>query len=321
MNAHQLLIGVAMAIGLASNALSAQPAAPAQKLMSLRVATGPGSGTFTKVFTNIQTVSPDIPLEEVQTAGASANLDLCLKIAAELCFMQADYLWASWKLDGKEEVRENLRTVLPLYYSPLHMIATSPSILKFSDFAGKRIGTFGGGSITLRILMGKAGITADVKNFSKETQPEVAMMTALQKGTIDVAVGIGGKPLKWASTVNTPQGLQIPGAHLVKFDKWDTVKDLAVGEENGFYKLMTLDYDNMSGTAQTVSVMSLLIAARNWGPNEPETKAIQALYRSVTSQLPMLKDPRRGFHESWITVTTMRDPAWLWFGNLKAAGK
>ncbi len=289
-------------------------------LMTLRVATGPGSGVYTKFFANIQKVAPESSLEEVRTAGASENLGRCLKLEAELCFMQADYLWAAWKLEDRTEVYENIRTVLPLYAGSIHMIATDPAIQKFSDLAGKRIGTFGGGAVTLRVMMAKASLTAaEVKNYSKEDAPEVAMMQALRDRKIDVAVGIGGEPVGWVASVNTPSGLQIPGAHLVRYDRWADVKDLAVGNEKGFYKLRTLDYANMPATAQTLSVVSLLVSARNWGPNAPETRAIQALYRTIVGQLPKLKDRRvdASFHPAWIEVSPMRDPTWPWYGHLK----
>ena len=312
-------------IGLASIATSAFAASPqpSAKLMPLRIATGPGSGVFTKFFANIQKVAPELELTELQTAGASANLGVCLKLEAELCFMQADYLWAAWKLEGREEVYENIRTVMPLYAGSIHMVATDEGIQKFSDFAGKRIGTFGGGAVTLRVMMAKASMNATVTNFSKEERPEVSMMQALRDRKIDVAVGIGGEPVPWVASINTPQGIQIPGAHLVRYDRWADVKDLAVGQEKGFYKLRTLDYPNMQGTAQSLSVVSLLVSARNWGPTAPETLAIQALYRSITTQLPKLKDRRvdQSFHPAWIEVSPMRDPTWPWYGNLKPAGK
>ncbi len=322
MKARQFLTHI-LAVGLACFTLFAQAAAPAEKLMQLRVATGPSSGVFTKFFANITKVAPELDLVETQTAGASENLGKCLKLEDELCFMQADYLWAAWKLEGRDEVYENIRTVLPLYAGAIHMVATDDAIQKFSDFAGKRIGTFGGGAVTLRVMMAKANITASVTNFSKEDRPEVVMMNALREHKIDVAIGIGGEPVPWVATVNTDKGMKIPGAHLVRYDRWNDVKDLAVGQEKGFYKLRTLDYSNMPGTAQSLSVVSLLVSARNWGPNAPETKAIQALYRSVVTQLPRLKDRRidESFHPAWIEVSPMRDPTWPWYGNLKPAGK
>jgi TRAP transporter TAXI family solute receptor len=324
MNKRQFfLTGIAAAIAPAALRAQGVGAAKAVKPIALRVATGPGSGVYTKFFANIQKVAPEVELVEVQTAGASANLGILLKLDAEIGFMQADYLWAAWKLEGKDEVYENIRTIMPLYGGSIHMIATDESIQKFSDLAGKRIGTFGGGAVTLRVMMAKAGLTGTVTNFSKEDRPEVIMMQALRDRKIDVAVGIGGEPVPWVATVNTPKGLQIPGAHLVKYDRWNDVKDLAVGQEKGFYKLRTLDYANMSGTAQSLSVVSLLVSARNWGPSAPETLAIQALYKAITTQLQKLKDRRidENFHPAWIEVNPMRDPTWPWYGNLKPAGR
>jgi TRAP transporter TAXI family solute receptor len=323
MKARQFIIGIVATLSLTIFAPVVQAAAPAEKPMQLRIATGPSSGVFTKFFANIQKVAPELDLVETQTAGASENLGKCLKLEDELCFMQADYLWAAWKLEGRDEVYENIRTILPLYAGSIHMVATDEGIQKFSDLAGKRIGTFGGGAVTLRVMMAKASMAANVKNFSNEERPEVAMMTALREHKIDVAVGIGGEPVPWVATVNTDKGMKIPGAHLVRYDRWSDVKDLAVGQEKGFYKLRTLDYGNMPGTAQSLSVVSLLVSARNWGPDAPETKAIQALYRSITTQLPKLKDRRidSSFHPAWIEVNPMRDPTWPWYGNLKPVGR
>ncbi len=291
------------------------------KSMQLRVATGPGTGVFTKFFANIQQACPELDLVELRTAGASENLGRLLTLGAEIGFMQADFLWAAWKLEGKEEVGENVKTILPLYDSPLHMIAVDEKIQKFSDMAGRRIGVFGGGAITLRIIMAKAGVNAEVKNFSREERPEVAMMQALQRKEIDVAVGIGGFPIPWVESINTSKGLAIPGAHLVNYDRFDTVKDLAVGSEKGFYKLRTLDYPNMPGTAQTITVVSLIVSARNWPAGSPETRAIQDFFRLVTSRLSDLKDTRKGYHPAWIQVNPLRDPTWPWYGNLRASGK
>lgn len=321
MKIHQFFAGILAALSF--NLFVPAYAQQASKPMAMRIATGPGSGVYTKFFANMQKVAPELELVEIQTAGASANLGKCLKLEAEICFMQADYLWAAWKLEDRPEVYENLRTILPLYAGSIHMVAVDESIQKFSDLAGKRIGTFGGGAVTLRVMMAKANLTATVENFSQKDRPEVAMMQALRDRKIDVAVGIGGEPVPWVASINTDKGMKIPGAHLVKYDRWNDVKDLAVGQEKGFYKLRTLDYSNMPGTAQSLSVISLLISARNWGPNAPETKAIQALYRTVVTQLPKLKDRRvdENFHPAWIEVSPMRDPTWPWYGHLKPAGK
>lgn len=323
MKTRQFLVGIAAILLLAIVTPFAHAAPASEKLMGLRVATGPSTGVFTKYYSNIQKVAPELDLTEVKTSGASENLGVCLKLEAELCFMQADYLWAAWKLEGRDEVYENIRTILPLYAGSIHMVATDESIQKFSDLAGKRVGTFGGGAVTLRVMMAKANLAATVTNYSKTERPEVEMMSALRDRKIDVAVGIGGDPVPWVATINTDKGMKIPGAHLVRYDRWNDVKDLAVGQEKGFYKLRTLDYANMPGTAQSLSVVSLLVSARNWGPTAPETKAIQAFYRTVVSQLPRLKDRRidESFHPSWIEVSPMHDPTWPWYGNLKPSGR
>jgi hypothetical protein len=77
----------------------------------------------------------------------------------------------------------------------------------------------------------------------------------------------------------------------------------------------------MPGTAQSLTVVSLIVSARNWGPQAPETRAIQEFFRLTTSRLPDLKDTRKSYHEAWIQVNPMRDPTWPWYGNLRSSKK
>lgn len=288
----------------------------------LTISTGPGTGVYTQATANMQEVCPDAGIIEVKSSGAPENLENCLLGKVTSCFVNADQMWVAKKIEGREAEVENIKTVLPFYDNAIHMISRNPNTVNFSDLNGKTVGVFGGSAVTFRVMVAKSErsgspVRPKVVNFDREKDPQKAMIKAWNEGKLDTIVGIGYAPVPWVEAINDPD------AHLVVYDHWNDVKDLAI-TNGGFYRMKTISYKNLGGSASTLTVRTILASARNWPEGTPETKAIQKLFACMTkdsTRQTLKSGAGRQFHAFWITYSPMTDPAWPWYGHLKPAGK
>lgn len=280
----------------------------------MTIACGPDGGVYKIFCGNFQEISPGAEIEAVPTNGAVTNLKMCIEGEVTACLVNPDQLFVEDQIKKEEKV-EQLSVITSLYWNKIQMFSKRMDILNFSQFQGKKIGTFGGGAASLDAMLALTGIKpAQIINFDRFQQlAQKNMVDAYNAGQLDAIVGIGGGEIPWAQ--NLPKG-----THLVGFDMWDKVQHMSI--ENGyFYRKKTLSYDSIEGSVTTLAVRTILVASRLYGPKDPETKAIQTFYADLIRHLPQIKKESgkgKKYRTEWLEVSPMNEPSWKkWFPHLK----
>jgi TRAP-type uncharacterized transport system substrate-binding protein len=282
-----LAIAVFAAIGLVSP-LSGQP-------KPLIVSTGDRDGTYVRFFNEIARVCPQPPLRGITSKGSLENVERVVNNQANLGFAQIDVLYAKRLIEHDPYV-EQVRTFLVLYLEEVHILIPryTASIRVFSDLAGKRIGTYGGGSITSRTLFAMTKVhPASVQDFAGPFDA----IRELIGDTVDAIIGVGGKPLPWVAALG-------PDYKLVPFNKYADVSKI--------YFPGRLEYSNLGQVSpvETVAVPSLLIT-RDY--TKPEiTKPLLQLRGCIAKNLEALRETV-GNHPKWGQVDPTQKGPWPYF--------
>lgn len=281
---------------------------------NLKLATGPDGGVYKIICQNFQTISPGANIECIPTNGAVTNLRMCIDGEVDACLVNPDQLWVQKEI-YKDERIENLGVITSLYWNRINMFSRRADVLNFSQFQGKKIGTFGGAAASLEAMTQLTGVKpAQVVNYDRYQQlAQQTMVQDYEAGKLDAIVGIGGGQIPWAEKLSGE-------SHPVAFDMWEKVKHLSV-ESGYFYRMKPLSYKNMEGSVMTLSVRTILVSARLFGANDPQTKAIQTFYGDLVRQLPQIKlkaGADKPFRTEWLEISPMNDPSWKkWFPYLK----
>ena len=282
-----LTIAVFAAIGLVSPG-SGQP-------KPLIVSTGDRDGTYVRFFSEIARVCPQPPLQGMPSKGSLENLERVVNNQANLGFVQSDVLFAKRLLEHDPSV-EQARTFLVLYLEEIHILIPryTTSIHVFSDLAGKRVGTYGGGSITSRNLFAMTKVhPASIQDFAGPFDA----IHELLGDTVDAIIGVGGKPLPWVTALG-------PDYRLVPFNMYADVSKI--------YSPARLEYSNLGqvGQVETIAVPSLLIT-RDY--KKPEiTKPLLQLRGCIAKNLETLRQTV-GNSPKWGQVNPTQKGPWPYF--------
>jgi len=282
------LIGIALlAIALIVPPTLAQP-------NQIIVATGVPNGTYAQFFTEISRVCPQPPLKGVASHGSVENLERVMNNSASLAFVQADVLFAK-KLVEHDPLVESVRTFLVLYLEEIHILikASNDSITKFSDLAGKKVGVYGGSTITSLILYATTG----VQPGHTETYPGPDEAVQALGGAIDAVLGVGGKPLPWVESLDAKY-------KLIPFDQFEKVSKI--------YYPAIINYSNLNqpGGVGTIAVPSLLIT-RDYKIPGMVTPLLQ-LRSCIVKNLEVLRETV-GDHPKWNQVNPAIKGPWPYF--------
>lgn len=280
----------------------------------MSIATGPDGGVYKIFCANFQEISPGANIECIPTNGAVTNLKMCIDGKVTACLVNPDQLFVEKEIKKEDKVN-GLSVITSLYWNRINMFSRRSDLLNFSQFAGRRIGTFGGAAASLDAMIALTGVKpAQVINYdSRQQLAQQSMVADYEAGRLDAIVGIGGGEIPWAKKLAS-------GSHPIAFDMWDKVKHMSI--DNGyFYRMKPLSYDNMEGSVMTLAVRTILVAARPYGPDDPETKAIQKFFADFERELPRVKVKAKvdgPYRTDWLEVSAMNEPSWKpWFQYLR----
>lgn len=261
----------------------------------LVVSTGDPSGTYVRFFNEMARACPQPPLRGITSKGSLENVERLENNQVNLAFAQIDVLYAKRLIEHDPSV-EQVRTFLVLYLEEVHILipsSSTTSIRVFSDLTGKRVGTYGGGSITSRILFGRTNVLpASLQDLPGPTEAVHAL-----GDTIDAVIGVGGKPLPWVAALNA-------NYKLVPFNMYEQVSNI--------YFPGRLEYSNLDqlGPVATIAVPSMLITKDYKTPEI--TKSLLQLRGCIIKNLEALRETV-GNHPKWGQVDpTIRGP-WPYF--------
>jgi TRAP transporter TAXI family solute receptor len=265
----------------------------------LIVSTGDPSGTYVRFFSEMIRACPQPALQGMTSKGSLENVERLENNQVNLAFAQIDVLYAK-KLIEHDPLVEQVRTFLILYLEEVHILipsSSATSIRVFSDLAGKRVGTYGGGSITSRILFSMINVTpASLQDLPGPTEAVQAL-----GGTIDAVIGVGGKPLPWVAALNA-------NYKLVPFTRemYEKVSNI--------YFPGRLEYSNLDqvGPVPTIGVPSMLITKDYKSPEI--TKSLLQLRGCIFKNLAALRETV-GNHPKWGQVDPANIGPWPYFGG------
>lgn len=228
----------------------------------LRIATGERDGFYAAfgrlLAEQVETASPRLTCEVVNSEGSVANVGLLQARRAELALSLADIAWAAYDGSAPFGRRVPLRAIGRVYenYVQLAVRADGP-VHTVADLAGRTLslGAPGsGGAVLGNRLLRAAGLTpgADV-TVRHLLMPQAAR--AMEAGEIDALLVAGGVPLPVLSGLDTRPGIRLlPLAHLLP--------RLRTGQPGAALEAVTVPSGAYRGTPEvaTIGVANLLLS-------------------------------------------------------------
>lgn len=204
------------------------------------VGTGSSTGTYSALMRDMNRTCGAGLWREQSSGGAIENVNLLLSGKVDMGFVQFDVMRARLQLDGDSGV-SGLRTLLPLHREEVHLFTKKGSNYTTAQaLTGKRVGAWGGGVFTTRLISQNAGLRYEVVKFDSRDET----FAALTDGRIDAVLAVVGQPGGWVADLKDVQLATVPMR--------GTMKET--------YRPATLRYPALSAKpVQTVSVQSMLM--------------------------------------------------------------
>lgn len=264
---------------------------------------GTGNGTYDVLFDQMAKVCTTPSLQKTASKGTLEALDDIMNNRANLAFVPLDVLYGK-KLIEQDPLIDNIRVFMPLYNAELHIIARrmDPNVNGFMDLGNKRVGAFGSGYITSRILLGKAGLRPiSLQNYDSEQ----AALNALTRNEIDAVFIVVGQPATWATKLDGKTYKLLP------FDRFD------IATRAGGYSQSTLRYMNLSSTAvKTVSVTVNLITYNY--DSKKKVNDLSMLKKCLSENISDLRETT-GNHPKWREINPNATSDWPMFKTTATA--
>ncbi len=283
------------------------------KSSGLTICSGPVGGAFEKVVADINSLGMN--LNVLPTTGAGDNLTFLHNGKCQYALVNSDDYWVR-KNVGNDDRIVNTRTVVALFEGVVHMLATKPEIVRFSQTENLRVGVTGGAVATFELIQKKTGMTFDVVAYNSTGD----LTKALAEGSVDMIVMAGAKPQPWL------QKLSLAGLHFVEFDKFDKMADLMTREEKdskgvirtvgflGKRPVGKADYPNVSGTVVQLTTRTVLATSKDAESDTKVEAKTKEIFKAVSNNLSEL---RKGGHQSWKSVATMNDPGGISWASVR----
>lgn len=292
----------------------AQPAAQSSASYQggMTMCRGPDTGAFVQILRDINAVCPELELNGVKTTGAVENMDLLLAGSCDFALVDPDDRARRMQMgkDAAESVKK-ARTVIGLYDGEVNMVAVDKNLRTYSQFTDStRFGVSGGAVATFQTIQDMTGIKfPNVTNFATTDQQKAA----LKNGEIDVIIANGAYKQPWLEKID------IPGAHMIRFDRFESVKDVMfTGPKGGFFGKRTPKYASLGDVPVEVLSTRTVIATTTEGQKTPENqKKAQAIFSCVKRNIYVLQGRDGGkHHDSWQRIAPMNDPGGMPWANI-----
>lgn len=293
---------LAIAVSLAASLAMAQ--------VPVKVGTGSKTGTYTKIFANIQSVCGDkVQLVEVNSGGSDDNIDKLVNKEVDAAFVQTDALQFT-AMNEPRASEANIRVLVPLYPEEVHVVAVKDlskisggfnvfgknfggnktNLDSLADLAGAKVGAWGGSYTTARAIAFLGGVQFEVVQFPDEN----AAKASLNKGEIAAIIAVGGQPLGFVKNLDA-------NYKLLKIDG-----DLA--SKVKAYQTARLNYKNVnaSGVA-TVAARSVLVVKNYSDPARKQKFA--DLKACILANETEFKEGT-GMHPKWNDVDLKSPTVW-----------
>lgn len=284
--------------------------AGAAQAQQLKVATGSATGTYSKMLKemNGQCSETGIVVMEQNTSGSMENVNLLVGNQVNGAFVQTDVLFYR----GRTEDLSNVKTLVALHPEEVHVVARAVSGLKeggkfgfgakevvltnVNDLAGRTVVAWGGSVVTAQVIRLQSELSFNVI----EVKDAKEAMAALDSGTAQAVIAVGGAPLGFVSALNANYKLlQFPEA--------------TQGKLKGVYRPARLNYNNLGAAGMGVNTVATdaIFVTREY-KTEKFTNSLAALRSCVLNKLDELKETT-GTHPKWQAVDASNKGKWAWY--------
>ena len=239
-------------------------------------------------------------LEVRESDGSYYNFLKINKIDVDITFLQYDVLiYESEKdLGRKFKKTEDVRILLPIGSEEIHIITLKES--KVKDFASLKKKRVAIGSS----LQGTHITATYIKQVTKSNWVDVDIpydkaFRALFSGDIDALFFVGKAPISDLKTL--PKSMK-DKLKMISLPENEKLKE-AYGDQ---VEITKETYSWVTDPIKTYAVKSLLVTSLS-GQTPEQVDAITKLLQAIKQ----MKD-KKGYHESWKTVTFQKDPVVEW---------
>ncbi len=275
----------------------------------LKVATGAGTGNYSRMFKEFSGVCKDQIMQiEVPSKGSVDNMDKLLGNEVNAAIVQTDVLF----FRARNEDLGGVKTLFSLYPEEIHVIAPAVSVIKeggvmgvgakavqfnnVNDLAGRSVAAWGGSIVTAQVIRLQSEINFQVV----EVADYKAAKAALDAGQVAAIVMVGGQPMADVAALTNSYKLL-------------SFSEATMGKLKSVYVPAKLNYSGMgqggSGVA-TIATESLFVTRAYKTPKYVESLA--ALRDCFNKQLPELQETT-GMHKKWSAVKSENTGKWAFY--------
>lgn len=299
--------GIAAAFALAAAALMAAPV----QAQTMKVATGSGAGTYSKMFKEIQQVcGSEVAMVEVPSSGSQENINQLVGNQVNAAFVQSDVLY----LRARTEELGNVKTLMALHPEQIHFVARADTkvggrlgfggepLTNVTQLAELKVGAAGGSSVTAQVIRLQSEIPYSTVIYDSND----AAQKALNDGKVDAVLFVGGAPLGAVEKLNASYRLlSIPAPVIEKL--------------KGVYKPARLNYPKMGAAGVTTVSTDALFVTREY-KTERMVSSLSRFRACALGKVEELKETT-GTHPAWQYVDAGNRGKWPFYELPAAATK
>lgn len=289
--------------------------------VKLSVATGGTSGTYSKMFNELNEYCREtgLNLVEVNTSGSIENLEKMSGNQVNAAIVQTDVLWLANNTPGRD--LSSIKTLFTLHPEEIHVIALSagktlvekkwggfkteetqlPALNTVSELQGKKVGAWGGSYTSSMVIRLQGQIGFDVFDVGNQKNA----MASLDSGEIDAIIAVGGAPLEWVSGLSN------------RYKLLDFSESIVKRLEN-VYRPASLHYAKIGASGVRTVAVDAIFVTRDY-KTARYVGGLSKLRACLQSNLDVLKE-ETGKHPKWQTVSYDNKGKWPWYELPAATG-
>lgn len=271
---------------------------------SLKVSTGSANNTYSRVFKEMSSACfNEIQMTEVNSTGSTQNIDRIIGNEVHMSMSQVDVLFYR----ARTEDLSKIKTLVSLFPEEVHVVALTNSNIKeggtlgfgakqltfntVNDLANRTVVAVGGSYITAQVIRLQSEIPFNVVEVNKNEDA----LAALNAGTAQAAIFVGGSPLGVVSALNKSYKLlSFPEATIAKL--------------KNVYKPARVTYSNMGVSGvQTISTDALMVTREYTTPKM--VTALSQLRKCIYDHVPELSETV-GMSSAWSKIDVTNQGKW-----------
>ena len=277
--------------------------------VSLKVATGSPTGTYSRMFKEFQGACKNQIMQvEVPSKGSVDNMDKLLGNEVNAAIVQTDVLF----FRSRNEDLAGVKTLFALYPEEVHVITAAVSPIKeggvmgvgskpiqlnsVNDLAGRAIAAWGGSVVTAQVIR----LQSEINFTVTEVADYKAAKAALDAGQVAAIIMIGGQPMADVTA-------------LTRDYKLLSFPEATMGKLKNVYVPAKLNYSGMGqGGAGVASIATDALFVTPAYKTEKYVTALSSLRGCFKAELPDLQETT-GTHKKWASMKADNEGKWAYY--------